>query len=282
MPSGKRARQQRREAGVKPPPAVRSKGASRGPRGPRQASPRALAIGGGVLAAIVVVVVLALVLSGGKSSGIPKNTPAVGSSTGANALPGAKDIASLYKGIPQEGFYLGKPNAPVQMIMFIDLQCPVCQDFEVNDLPQIVDKYVRTGNVRIWLRPWAFIGPDSFKGQDFAMAAAKQNKLYQFAGVLYDNQGAENSGWMSDSILASIAASVDGLDVPKLFSDRSSSATKNEVKQVDTEATQKKVSGTPTIFVGKAGQAVHDVSGAGQAPTLADVEQAIDAALVKA
>lgn len=279
MPSGKRARQQRRQA-VARPPAVRSKGAPRGPRGPRQASPRVLAIGGGIVALAVIGIVLGLVLGGGSSSGIPTGTPTVG--TLENALPGATTIDALYKGIPQQGFYLGKADAPVQMTMFIDLQCPVCQDFEVNDLPAIVDKYVRTGNVRIHLRPWAFIGTDSYKGQDFAIAAAKQNKLFNFAGVLYDNQGEENSGWMTDAILAKIAASVPGLNVPQLFADRSSSTTKSEVTQVDSEASHQNVSGTPTIFVGKTGQTPHDVSGAGQAPTLQDVEQAIDAALVKA
>jgi protein-disulfide isomerase len=280
MPSGKRAKQQRRDAASKPPP-VRSKGAPRGPRGPRQASPRVLAIGGGIVALAVIGIVLGLVLGGGSSSGIPKGTPTTGT-VDANSLPGAQEIRNLYKGIPQQGFYLGKANAPVQMTMFIDLQCPVCQDFEVNDLPTIVDKYVRTGNVRIHLRPWAFIGPDSFKGQDFTIAAAEQNKAFDFAGVLYDNQGVENSGWMSDAVLAQIAASVDGLNVPQLFSDRSSGTTKSEVKTVDSEASKMNVSGTPTIFVGKTGETPKSVSGQGQAPTLQDVEDAIDVALVKA
>src|SRR5579871_7031990 len=123
MPSGKRSKQQRREAtvAVRTPPPVRSKGA---PRGVRQASPRALAIGGGVVALVVVAIVLGFVLSkGGSSSGLPKGTPAVGSAAGASALPGATDIQSLYRGIPQHGLYLGSDTAPVQMTMFIDLQC---------------------------------------------------------------------------------------------------------------------------------------------------------------
>ncbi|HVS84512.1 MAG TPA: thioredoxin domain-containing protein [Gaiellaceae bacterium] len=260
---------------------MRSKGAPRGPRMPRQASPRVLAIGGGIVALAVIGIVLGLVLGGGSSSGIPKGTPTVGR-VDANSLPGAAAIRDLYKGIPQQGFYLGKANAPVQMVMFIDLQCPVCQDFEVKSLPTIVRKYVRTGNVRIHLRPWAFIGNDSYKGQDFAMAAAHQNKLFNFAGVLYDNQGPENSGWMSDSILAEIAASVPGLNVPKLFADKSSSATKADVRQVDSEASKDNVQGTPTILIGKTGQTPKDVTKPGIAPTLAEVEQAIDTALIKA
>jgi protein-disulfide isomerase len=278
MPSGKRSKQQRREAataGVKPPP-VRSKGA---PRGARQASPRALAIGGGVVALVVVGVVLAVVLGrGGSSSGIPKGTPTIGR-IDANSLPGASEIQSLYKGIPQKGLYLGSAFAPVQMVMYIDLQCPVCQAFEVDDMPTVVRTYVRTGKVRIHLRPWAFIGPDSNRGQEATVAASLQNKAFQFAGVLYDNQGTENTGWLDDAMLAQIASSVPGLDVYTLFSQRSSGAVKSEVNAVDTSAQADNVQGTPTILIGKSSAKPKDVAPAGAAPTLQEVESAITAAL---
>jgi protein-disulfide isomerase len=278
MPSGKRSKQQRREAavvGAKPPP-VRSKGA---PSGARQASPRALAIGGGVLALVVVGVVLAVVLGrGGSSSGIPAGTPTIGR-VDANSLPGAGEIQALYKGIPQKGLYLGSAFAPVQMVMYIDLQCPVCQAFEVDDMPTVVRKYVRTGKVRIHLRPWSFIGPDSNRGQAATVAASLQNKAFQFAGVLYDNQGTENTGWLDDTMLAQIAASVPGLNVYTLFSQQSSGAVKKEVNAVDASAQVDKVSGTPTILIGKSNAKPKDVAPAGAAPTLQEVESAIAAAL---
>ena len=55
MPSGKRAKQQRRQAAQRTPPPVRSKGVG-GVR-PRQASPRALAIAGGVALVAVIAIV---------------------------------------------------------------------------------------------------------------------------------------------------------------------------------------------------------------------------------
>jgi protein-disulfide isomerase len=276
MPSGKRARQQRQTASaVRTPPPVRSKGA--GAR-PRQASPRALAIGGGVAALVVIGIVLAVVLGrGGTATGIPAGTPTVGTLSGA--LPGAADVQTLYKGIPQKGLTLGSAFAPVQMVMFIDLQCPVCQNYEVNDLPTIVRKYVRTGKVRIDLKPWAFIGPDSYRGQNATIAASFQNKAFDFAGVLYDNQQTENTGWMTDSVLAQIAASVPGLNVPTLFAQRSSAKTTAIVAQVDSLAQADKVGGTPTILVGRNGTTPKDVSPAGQAPTLQETLNAIETAL---
>jgi protein-disulfide isomerase len=232
-----------RRAAVKAPPPVKSKGAPRA----RQASPRALAIGGGLAAVVVVAIVLAVVFSGGKGGGIPKNHVAVGSL--ATGLPGASDVASEFKGIPQTGTTLGWPFAPVTMTEYIDLQCPICQQFETQVFPDILTKYIRTKKVKVVMKPWAFIGPDSFRAQKVALAAAKQNKVFNFAAVLYDNQQTENTGWLTDRMLYTIAASVPGLKIDPLFAERSSASVTSEASQVAADATAQKVGGTPTIFL---------------------------------
>ena len=288
MPSGKRARQQRQAAAAAaPPPPVRSKGAG-GVRA-RQASPRALAIAGGVALAIVIAIVLGVVLSGGGggggggvvSSSDLQDLPATGSQSWAGSLPGAPEANGLFKGIPQNDQVLGDPKTPVEMMMFIDVQCPVCQNYEVTSLPTVVKKYIRTGKAQMTLKPWAFIGgqgSQSFTGRLGVIAAAKQNKGYEYAKVLYDNQGAEESGWLTGRQMAIIAASVDGLNLAQWRDDVNSSASQATAKAVDTLAAQKNVQGTPTILVGCTGGKLQDVTSPGAAPTLQDTTQALDAA----
>src|SRR5690242_3259569 len=232
MPSGKRAREQRRAAAAAPPP-VRSKGA--GGARTRQASPVALAIGGGIVLAIVIAIVLGVALTrgggGGGGSGIVsandmQGLGTTGSATSPSALQGAAEANDLFKGIPQTGLTLGNPNAKVQMQMFIDVQCPFCQDYETNSLPTIVQKYIRTGKVQLHLWPWAFIGgqgSQSFSGRLGLIAASFQNKGFEYAKVLYDNQGTENTGWLTDQMMANIAASVNGLKLRQWWSDTNSS-----------------------------------------------------------
>jgi len=239
----------RRAAQVKPPP-VQSKGRARG----RQASPRVLMIGGGIVAVIAVVVVLAVVLGSGGGSGIPKGIPAVGSPANAVALPNSGAVENLFKGIPQKGNVLGKPSAPVTMVEYIDLQCPVCQLFETNVFPDLLKKYVRTGKVKVEVRPWAFIGPDSFRGQAATIAAERQNKAFDFSQLLYYNQGTENTGWLTDTIIATDAASIRGMQVQKLLADRKSSSVKTEAAKVDAQSKADKVSGTPALYVGRTGK----------------------------
>lgn len=297
MPSGKKARQQRRAAAAAAPPPVRSKGVG-GARG-RQASPRALAIAGGIVVVAVVAIVLGVVLTKGSSSGATSGTgdgptlktvsgtPAVGSSTSAVALQGAPQVAKMLKGIPQNHFELGKPSAPVELIEFIDLQCPVCQEFENTEFPTLVQKYVRTGKLRVKMEPWSILDRpgtgvvDSDRGQKATIAAAAQNKAFDFAAVLYLNQGTEDSNWMNDSMIAQIAASVDGLKPAQLVTDANSSATKSLAQDVDSRgnaiAAKFPPGGTPTLLLAK-GIEKPKYYGTGY-PDLGHLEAAIDALL---
>jgi protein-disulfide isomerase len=278
MPSGKRARQQRQQAATRTPPPVRSKGGG-GARA-RQASPRALAIGGGVVLVAVIAIVLAVVMgSGGNSSSVPNNLPKIGRATWAGALPGAPDANRLFKGIPQSGLVLGNPSAPVEMEMFIDVQCPICQRYEVDSLPTIVDKYIKTGKVQLHMQPWAFIGDQSRSGRLGVIAATFQNKGYEYTKVLYDNQRTENSGWLTSDEMALIAASVNGLNLSKWSADVNSSSAKTIADTVDSLASQKKVTGTPTVYIGPSHGQLHDIMPPGYAPTLEVTQKAIDKAL---
>jgi len=253
---------------------VRSKGAP----ARRQANPKVLAIGAAVVVLAAVAIGLAFALSGGSSSGIPKNVRTLGSA--ADGLPGSTDVQTMFKGIPQKGLLLGSPFAPVQMVMYIDLQCPICQNFETTITPTLVSKYIRTGKVRLEIKPWAFIGPDSTRGQKAMFAAAAQNKAFQFAQVLYDNQGTENTGWLNDAMIVQIAESVTGLNVPKLLADRNSGTVSKDVAAVAAAALADKVTGTPTVFVGKNGTKPALVGSPGAAPDITQVETALDTALV--
>jgi protein-disulfide isomerase len=247
MASGKKSREKRREQAAAPPP-VRSKGVTRS----RQASPRVL-VGAGVAAAVIAVAVVLIVVFTGGGSSTPKGVPAVGSI--AKGLPGAPEADGYFKGIPQKGMTLGSPSAKVTLIEYIDLQCPYCQQFEAQVFPDIVSKYVRTGKVKVEARVLDFIGPDSSRGRKAMIAAGQQNRAFNFASVLYFNQGVENTGWLNEDMVASAAASIPGFKVGKLLTERNSSATATTASGFDASAVENKVTATPTLLVARAGSA---------------------------
>src|SRR5689334_15485031 len=132
------------------------------------------------------------------------------------------------------------------MEMYIDVQCPICGDYEVNHLPSVVNQFIRPGKVQLSLKPWAFIGAQSFTGRLGIIAAAKQNKGFEYAKVLYDNQPAnsENTGYLTGQDMANIAASVDGLDMAQWQKDVNSSEVQATARAVDNLAKQKSINST--------------------------------------
>jgi protein-disulfide isomerase len=192
----------------------------------------------GVAVAVVLIVAFA-----GKGSG--------SSSATGTTLPDANFIAQQLDGIPQRGDTLGRADAPVTMVEYIDLQCPVCREFETSVMPTVIRRYVRTGKVKVIARPIAFIGPDSERGRRGMIAAALQNRGFNFSQLLYFNQGPENGGWLNDDMVASAATSIPGVDVKALQDTVNSSAVTDQTKTIDSQAQADQVTGTPTILVGK-------------------------------
>jgi protein-disulfide isomerase len=203
-----------------------------------------------VLAAAAVVVVAAIVISGG-SDDSAKTRPGAAQKA-AGVIPGQKEAGEMLAGIPQKGIYLGKPSAPVQLIEFADLQCPVCREYSLQTLPQLVQDYVRTGKVRMELRTLSFLGPDSVTAAREAAGAARQDKLWNFADVFYYNQGEENSDYVTPSFLARINKAV-GVDAAESASFSASDASKEPLAAANTLANRHGVDATPTILVGKRG-----------------------------
>lgn len=260
MTSGKASKRKRRELAKAPPPVGR--------RGGGTASPKVLAAGAAAVAAVVAAIVGVVSLTGDGSGDQTAPT---------TRLPGATEVAQLFRGIPQSGVVLGKPSAPVTMVEYIDLQCPFCREFVVEAFPTLVEKYVRPGKLRIRIRGLYFLGPDSERGMKAAQAAAEQNRMFQFVDLLYRNQGGENSGWLSDDMVQAAARSITGLDVERLLSDAGSSAIAGRLAADTAQAQADGVQGTPTILVGPTGGEVTQVELA-SASDLASIERAIAAA----
>jgi protein-disulfide isomerase len=127
-------------------------------------------------------------------------------------------------------------------------------------LPNLLTNDVRTGKVRIEQRLLAFIGPDSVRGRNAALAAGEQNKQFNFSELLYFNQGTENTGWLDQSMVNDAAASIPGLDAQQLQAAQGSSAVAARATALDAQAQADKVDSTPTILVGKTGTAPEKVA----------------------
>jgi protein-disulfide isomerase len=259
MTSGKQARRQRQQP-ARPP--------TRSTQG-RKASPAVIGGALGVIALVVVAIVLALVLTKGSSDK---------TSGPATPLPESSAAVSLLHGIPQSGLHLGSPQAPVKMVEYIDLQCSSCQTFETQVMPTIIKKYIRSGKLQVEARPIVIIGPDSNQGARAMIAAARQNRGYTLAQILYYNQGPENGGWLTDQTAADAAVGIPGLRLAAFRSAYGSGSVADQVKGFDSQASSDGVQGTPTVFISKGSGPRTEVA-PGLIPSVEQMSAAIDAKL---
>lgn len=167
-----------------------------------------------------------------------------GGSEGASSGPRAN-----FEGIAQRRAFLGDPDATVLLIEYLDLQCPFCREYAVEVLPTLVEEYVRPGDVRMELRGLAFLGPDSERALRFVAAAALQNRAWELQEALFQAQGKENSGWVTDELVRDLAAEIPGLDVDRMFTDAESSEVTAQLREWARQGRADGVPGTPTFFV---------------------------------
>jgi protein-disulfide isomerase len=207
---------------------------------------RRLKLLGAVVAAAAAVVVIAIVAS----------TSGGGGGSKSGKITGGGEVSARFAGIPQSGLTLGNPNAPVTFVEFGDLKCPVCRQYTLSAFPTLVDRYVRTGKVKMVLELQHFVGNqngDSERAARMALAAAQQNKLWQFADLFYINQRSEHDTYVNDVFLRNIASQLPGLDVTKAFGARDSQAITGQLVQASALFSRAGFKGTPSFAVGKTG-----------------------------
>jgi protein-disulfide isomerase len=216
----------------------------------------------GVLA-VAAVVVVAVVLVVGHDSGSDKAP----TKQAGDTLNGQTAINSRLAGIPQSGITLGKSDAPVTVVEFGDLQCPVCAAFSTQLMPAIIDGYVKPGKIKVEYRDIHFIGADSVTLGKLAESAGRQDRLWNVAELIWANQGTENSGYATNAFLEKIANAVPGLDAAKALQGMSSATVTSQLDAATKLAKQYGVDATPTFLVGKSGgqMQIVDASGLGAA-----------------
>ena len=208
--------------------------------------------------AVVVVGVLIVVSQSGSDTG------------GDTTIEGADRINAELAGLPQDGITLGDPKASVTITEYGDLQCPVCAAFAAQVMPDLISNEVEPGNASIEFKNFNIIGPDSEDAAKAALAASKQGRYWQFIDLFYANQGAENSGYVTDAFLDAVAEGAGVADLDQFNADRDDPALAQQLAAVQDEAASLGLNATPSFVVdGPAGTKTL------VAPTLDQLQQAI-------
>ena len=159
------------------------------------------------------------------------------------------EVQEILADVPQNGTTLGSEDAPVTIYLYEDLQCPACASFARRTFPDLVTRYVEPGEVKVVAETIAIIGPDSVPAAGAALAAGEQDRYWEYSTLFFLNQGRENSGYVTDEFLTSIAEETQGLDVDQWNEARKQGSFESEMEAAQNMAQDDGVGGTPTLVI---------------------------------
>jgi protein-disulfide isomerase len=146
---------------------------------------------------------------------------------------GQKPVKLDLKDVP----YKGPAKAPLEIVEFVDFQCPHCKAFQPM-LKALLDDY--PGKLKIYFKHFPLSGhPNAAHAAEIAAAAAKQGKFWALTAELWQNQDR-----LTPAEVEKYALGV-GVDMKKL----DLAYGKKIVERDRAEGAKLGIEGTPTIYI---------------------------------
>jgi len=136
-------------------------------------------------------------------------------------------------------YVLGSPEAPVTMIEYSSHICGHCVDFHLDNFPAIIEKYVKTGKVKVITR--LLSSPELATA---VLCAHEQGNFHEFNEYLFEHISEIKSVDDIESM-----AGESGLDQDKFNQCYDLDRFKDEIIEWYNQASSQGVSGTPYFFI---------------------------------
>jgi protein-disulfide isomerase len=135
---------------------------------------------------------------------------------------------------------MGNPEGDVAIVEFFDYRCQYCRRAAGN-VKKVVEQ---DGKVRLVMKEFPILGPQSIQAARAALASVKQGKYEDFHWALMTEPGD-----MSDPHIRQIARTV-GLDVDRLQKDMQSDEIDAMIRRNHELARALNINGTPAFVIG--------------------------------
>jgi protein-disulfide isomerase len=127
--------------------------------------------------------------SHGDAAGSSGKSAAAVASAASAAAPAANGAPDSINARADRGRILGDSNAKVWLVMASDFQCPFCKQWHDAKFSNIVQKYVKTGRVRMaYLNMPLSIHQFAVPAAEAAMCASVQDKFWPMHDSLFATQ----------------------------------------------------------------------------------------------
>ena len=151
----------------------------------------------------------------------------------------------------------GSATAPVDITVYEDFHCTACGHFETQVVPQLEDRFIKTGEARFVFRHFVHYGPDSRRAAQAVECVHEQDRANgtelfpEFKTTLFRNQGGYHDQSFTLEKLTGYAreAGVENVEAFRVCVDSGRYADK--IEQSTQEIRARGASGTPTVTVGE-------------------------------
>lgn len=162
--------------------------------------------------------------------------------------PGAMPTANQPVSLKLSGPRLGRPDAPVAIVEFTDLQCPYCRLFHTGAFDEIKTNYVDTGKVQFVSRdfPLEQLHPLAMMAARANRCAGERGRFWEMRhGILVNNEKLSRDQLLelADSLGINDPAFTSCLDDGRRFAEH--------LRDDIASGRAAGVSGTPSFIIGK-------------------------------
>jgi protein-disulfide isomerase len=133
----------------------------------------------------------------------------------------------------------GNKDGDVVVVEFFDYRCGYCKRVAGG----LMETVAQDGNVKLVMKEFPILGPDSVVAAKAALAARKQGKYNELHMALIETKGAIN-----ENVVMKIAGSI-GINTAQLKSDMNSAEIQQEINATRALAQQLGINGTPAFVV---------------------------------
>jgi protein-disulfide isomerase len=205
------------------------------------------------LIAALVVVAVALVgyfaLAPGGDDEATAGSGGGASTTGPAAGATSAPLSDPARRVPGDPMALGAPDAPVTMVMYSDFRCPFCAKFSRDTEPELIDRYVDNGTLRLEWRDFPIFGEQSFVAARAGRAAAAQGRFWEFTRAVYAAAPQTGHPDLSEDVLIGFAEDAAVPDIARFTAEMRGTVHESAIQRDLDEAQRLGVPSTPAFLV---------------------------------
>jgi protein-disulfide isomerase len=148
------------------------------------------------------------------------------------------------------GYTIGSGTAPVEVVEYVDYECPVCAQFATLQLPTIRQQLIETGKVRWRVRDYPLaIHQYSRYAAHAVQCAGEQGKAWDMQDQLFDNHGWAQTGKNPSRLFHDLAKAAGVASLDRYDQCMASGKYASRIEYSRQEGDSLLVDGTPTFFI---------------------------------